>query len=547
LQKSPLVDAGNGAAITASTTTDQRGLLRIVGTKIDIGADEFQPGGTSTALTVSTSPAVFGQSITLTATVTATGTAPNNTPTGTVTFFNGTTSLGSATLNASGVATLTLAAQPPGALSITANYGGDKHFRGSVSAAAAVQVNVQETNGVFDPSTATWYLRNSNSPGAPDITPFQYGGSGWVGLTGNFGGKGLDSIAVVDPATETWYIKFSNGPGAPSIAPFQYGAPGWIPLAGDWTGSGTDTIAVVDPSTETWYVKNSNGAGPPSFAPFQFGAPGWIPVVGDWTGSGHDGIGVFDPTTATWYLRTEVGPGTPDAGKFQFGGAGWKPVPGEWGANGKTTVAVFDPTGTWYIKFSNASGAPDITPYSYGVGAWTPRAGNWKVATGQLQLAQGQGPGAAPLSTATLQNVVQSALQLLRAEGIDPTVVQLLASANYQVAALPAGMLGVTYTDTASVLISADAAGNGWFMDASAQSNAEFVNDQALPGTAAAGHADLLTTVLHEMGHLVGRPDVTNSFNPYDLMDQVLPNGMRRLDALDQVFAASASPSGLSF
>src|SRR5262249_11155622 len=30
----------------------------------------------------------------------------------------------------------------------------------------------RDTAGVFDPSTATWYLRDSNSPGAPNIPPF---------------------------------------------------------------------------------------------------------------------------------------------------------------------------------------------------------------------------------------------------------------------------------------------------------------------------------------------------------------------------------------
>src|SRR5262249_51614954 len=35
------------------------------------------------------------------------------------------------------------------------------------------------TVGAFDPATGTWYLRNSNSPGAPDITPFRYGAPGW--------------------------------------------------------------------------------------------------------------------------------------------------------------------------------------------------------------------------------------------------------------------------------------------------------------------------------------------------------------------------------
>src|SRR5262249_11323466 len=31
------------------------------------------------------------------------------------------------------------------------------------------------TVGAFDPATATWYLRNSNTPGAPDTPAFAYG------------------------------------------------------------------------------------------------------------------------------------------------------------------------------------------------------------------------------------------------------------------------------------------------------------------------------------------------------------------------------------
>ena len=57
-------------------------------------------------------------------------------------------------------------------------------------------------------------------------------------------------------------------------------------------------------------------------------------------------------------------------------------------------------------------------------------------------------------------------------------------------------------------------------------------------GSPAAGHEDLLTTVLHEMGHLAGQADVANATTGSNLMDAVLPLGTRRLDALDVVFAS---------
>src|SRR5262249_982225 len=79
----------------------------------------------------------------------------------------------------------------------------------------------QTTAGVFDPLTATWYLRDSNSPGAPSTAPFAYGAPGWVALAGDWDGDGVATLGVFDPATATWYLKNSNGPGAPDIAPFR--------------------------------------------------------------------------------------------------------------------------------------------------------------------------------------------------------------------------------------------------------------------------------------------------------------------------------------
>jgi hypothetical protein len=46
------------------------------------------------------------------------------------------------------------------------------------------------------------------------------------------------------------------------------------------------------------------------------------------------------------------------------------------------------------------------------------------------------------------------------------------------------------------------------------------------------GKVDLLTAVLHELGHLAGNPDSTSG-----LMDGVLAPGVRQTQALDQIFA----------
>src|SRR5262249_53553602 len=92
----------------------------------------FSVTPTSLALSVSNPTPVYGQTETLTAVVTTAHAAP--TPTagdGSVTFYNGATVLGSATLSAQGTATYTTGPLPPGALSLSATYSGNNNFQSS--------------------------------------------------------------------------------------------------------------------------------------------------------------------------------------------------------------------------------------------------------------------------------------------------------------------------------------------------------------------------------------------------------------------------------
>ncbi len=100
---------------------------------------------TSTAITSSVNPLTVGQSVTFTATVTST---TGLTVTGTVRFKNGSTVLGTGTLNASGVATLATTSLPSGSNSITASYEASNNFLGSTSRTLTQVVNK-------DPTTTT--------------------------------------------------------------------------------------------------------------------------------------------------------------------------------------------------------------------------------------------------------------------------------------------------------------------------------------------------------------------------------------------------------
>jgi len=101
-----------------------------------------QATATTTSLTASPNPVATGQTLTLTAVVQGTG---GTVPAGTVSFLNGSALLGTATLNSSGVATLTTTSLAAETYSLTAQYAGNANFLSSTSAAVSVTVNTQAT------------------------------------------------------------------------------------------------------------------------------------------------------------------------------------------------------------------------------------------------------------------------------------------------------------------------------------------------------------------------------------------------------------------
>ena len=88
--------------------------------------------GTTTSVATSPSSSVYGQSVTFTASIGEV--APGaGTPTGTVAFKEGSTTLDTITLGASGTVSFTTSALAVGSNSITAAYGGDVNFTTSTS------------------------------------------------------------------------------------------------------------------------------------------------------------------------------------------------------------------------------------------------------------------------------------------------------------------------------------------------------------------------------------------------------------------------------
>jgi arabinogalactan endo-1,4-beta-galactosidase len=99
------------------------------------------------------STSAFRTSLTLTATVT--GTAGTSQPTGSVTFKDGSATLGSGTLNASGIATYAASSLAVGSHSLTASYAGDTYNASSISAAVSVTVTAVQTTTALTSSASS--------------------------------------------------------------------------------------------------------------------------------------------------------------------------------------------------------------------------------------------------------------------------------------------------------------------------------------------------------------------------------------------------------
>jgi VCBS repeat-containing protein len=116
-----------------------------------------------------------------------------------------------------------------------------------------------------------------------------------------------------------------------------------------------------------------------------------------------------------------------------------------------------------------------------------------------------------------------------------------------QFTALAAETLGQTQLYGNSISLSNNAAGYGWYIDPNPTSNAAFLPTSdpdvfiAPQESPAYGKMDLLTVELHELGHVLGVGEVDPTTAPNDLMNQVLPTGMRRLPSpLDVQLIAEA-------
>lgn len=238
---------------------------------------------TITTLAANPNPGIAGKAVALTATVTVTtGSAA---VTGTITFTDGGTTIGTANLNSAGVASIN-PILPPGAHAIVATYGGDSNDNGSASAAVPLAVNLATTmvtvassaspTIVLAPVTFTATVVGNGGTPKGSVTFFADGASiaqvalgangtatatdsalavGNHAVTASYSGDTLDSPsnsatltqAVQAISTSTGLASASSGGTAPQLILVATitGGSGPVPTGTVTFTSGTQTIGVA--------------------------------------------------------------------------------------------------------------------------------------------------------------------------------------------------------------------------------------------------------------------------------------------------------------
>jgi hypothetical protein len=116
---------------------------------------------------------------------------------------------------------------------------------------------------------------------------------------------------------------------------------------------------------------------------------------------------------------------------------------------------------------------------------------------------------------------------------IDNAGLELLNDVTFQIVDLPGLALAQASSD--KVFVDITAAGHDWFIDTTPSDEMEFGLQLfsselwAIPSSEAYGRMDLLTVVMHELGHVLGFEDLDSEVYAHDLMSETLTTGTRRI------------------
>jgi len=310
---------------------------------------------------------------------------------------------------------------------------------------------------------------------------------------GDFNRDGRDDIVGRNTATGDWHVAHSTGS---SFVTRNWGR--WSPSlswehvhVSDVDGDNQADLVGRIASSGDWYVARSNGT--------SFVTTKW----GNWT------------TSSTWA----------DVQAADVNGDGRDDIIGR-DENGNWMVA--QSTGTALVSEIWGSWSPDVTWQDALVGNYSHAI---PAALHAAELASASETPVAATGDAVTEDAVQglaeAAFARLTAATLWDDGGESLPSLKFQIADLPGTLLGQSLGQT--ILIDRDAAGFGWFVDLTPWDDEEFMGSAgggdliAVSGGKADGRMDLLTVVMHELGHLLGYDHSESGF-----MQPTLAAGIRQ-------------------
>jgi capsular polysaccharide biosynthesis protein len=164
--------------------------------------------------------------------------------------------------------------------------------------------------GIYVQSQGAFGLRNHIEKGQPDyvFTFWPYPKSDFIPLAGDWNGDGMYTVGLYDPSASQFFLASDPVPKATDFANmFNFGPPGagWLPLSGDWDGDGVDSVGLYDPHKGFFYLLADLDKGSAADLVFQFGptGPGIVPIAGKWDNSGASSVGLYNERTGEFMLR----------------------------------------------------------------------------------------------------------------------------------------------------------------------------------------------------------------------------------------------------
>jgi len=276
----------------------------------------------TTTLTTSANPSLFGQPLTLTATLSPAA------ATGKVTFYDGVSVLGVATLSG-GQASLATTLLPTGNQSLKAYYAGDGTYSASTSAVVAQKVVSLYQNGFQQ-----------------QVSHAAQGGPQSIAV-GDFNRDGKADVAVANSLSNSVSVLLGHGDGTFQAA-VNYGV-GSQPTSiavGDFNGDGRTDLVVANSNSSNVSVLLGNGDG--TFqAPVNYSA-GTVPnsvAVADFNGDGRADLVIANGGSGNTNSNVSVllgnGDGTLQAAvNYAVGTSPFSVAAGDFNGDGKADLAV---------------------------------------------------------------------------------------------------------------------------------------------------------------------------------------------------------------